>query len=81
MRAICGGGRYDRLFSTFGADDIPACGFGFGDAVIVEVSFYFSSSERNKNKPSSVFYYIFPDSIFCIPLSLGLVMEKQSLEK
>ncbi|MCH94613.1 histidine--tRNA ligase-like, partial [Trifolium medium] len=36
LRAICGGGRYDHLFSTFGADDIPACGFGFGDAVIVE---------------------------------------------
>ncbi|XP_010935706.1 histidine--tRNA ligase, chloroplastic/mitochondrial isoform X2 [Elaeis guineensis] len=36
LRAICGGGRYDRLLSTFGSDDIPACGFGFGDAVIVE---------------------------------------------
>ncbi|KAG7607961.1 Histidine-tRNA ligase [Arabidopsis suecica] len=38
LRAICGGGRYDRLLSTYGGDDIPACGFGFGDAVIVEVS-------------------------------------------
>lgn len=37
LRAICGGGRYDRLLSTFGGDDIPACGFGFGDAVIVEL--------------------------------------------
>ncbi|KAL1313747.1 hypothetical protein AAHE18_16G134700 [Arachis hypogaea] len=37
LRAICGGGRYDHLFSTFGADDIPACGFGFGDAVVVEL--------------------------------------------
>ncbi|XP_039808279.1 histidine--tRNA ligase, chloroplastic/mitochondrial-like isoform X2 [Panicum virgatum] len=36
LRAICGGGRYDRLLSTFGSEDIPACGFGFGDAVIVE---------------------------------------------
>ncbi|CAM8965771.1 unnamed protein product [Rhodiola kirilowii] len=33
LRAICGGG---RLLSTFGGDDIPACGFGFGDSVIVE---------------------------------------------
>ena len=40
LRAICGGGRYDRLLSTFGGEDIPACGFGFGDAVIVEVSLY-----------------------------------------
>lgn len=37
LRAICGGGRYDRLLSTFGGDDVPACGFGFGDAVIVEL--------------------------------------------
>ncbi|KAF8675212.1 hypothetical protein HU200_047879 [Digitaria exilis] len=37
LRAICGGGRYDRLLSTFGSKDIPACGFGFGDAVIVEL--------------------------------------------
>ena len=37
LRAICGGGRYDRLLSTFGGNDIPACGFGFGDVVIVEL--------------------------------------------
>lgn len=37
LRAICGGGRYDRLLSTFGGEDLPACGFGFGDAVIVEL--------------------------------------------
>ncbi|KAL9236282.1 hypothetical protein vseg_010972 [Gypsophila vaccaria] len=37
LRAICGGGRYDRLLSMFGGDDVPACGFGFGDAVIIEL--------------------------------------------
>jgi len=37
LRAICGGGRYDRLLSTFGGKDIPACGFGFGDVVITEL--------------------------------------------
>jgi len=37
LRAIFGGGRYDRLLSTFGAADMPAAGFGFGDAVIVEL--------------------------------------------
>ncbi|KMZ57556.1 Histidine--tRNA ligase [Zostera marina] len=37
LRAICGGGRYDKLFSMFGGDDTPACGFGFGDAVIIEL--------------------------------------------
>ena len=37
LRAIFGGGRYDKLLSTFGGDDLPAAGFGFGDAVIVEL--------------------------------------------
>merc|ERR1740127_418017 len=37
LRAIFGGGRYDKLLGTFGGDDLPAVGFGFGDAVIVEL--------------------------------------------
>jgi len=37
LRAICGGGRYDTLLSTFGGRDVPACGFGFGDVVIMEL--------------------------------------------
>ncbi|GAX14260.1 histidyl-tRNA synthetase [Fistulifera solaris] len=37
LRAIAGGGRYDKLLETFGGDSIPAAGFGFGDAVIVEL--------------------------------------------
>ena len=44
LRAICGGGRYDKLLSTYGGLDTPACGFGFGDAVIVEVSIDFLCS-------------------------------------
>lgn len=37
LRAIAGGGRYDKLLETFGGDATPAVGFGFGDAVIVEL--------------------------------------------
>jgi len=37
LRAIAGGGRYDQLLETFGGDPTPAVGFGFGDAVIVEL--------------------------------------------
>jgi len=37
LRAIAGGGRYDKLLETFGDVSIPAAGFGFGDAVIVEL--------------------------------------------
>jgi histidyl-tRNA synthetase len=32
-----------RLLGTFGGDNVPCCGFGFGDAVIVELL-----KERNK---------------------------------
>jgi len=37
LRAIAGGGRYDNLLETFGGEPTPAAGFGFGDAVIVEL--------------------------------------------
>jgi histidyl-tRNA synthetase len=37
LRAICGGGRYDRLFSSLADIDIPALGFGFGDVVLGEL--------------------------------------------
>jgi histidyl-tRNA synthetase len=37
LRAICGGGRYDRLLQSLGGTAVPAVGFGFGDAVIMEL--------------------------------------------
>jgi histidyl-tRNA synthetase len=37
LRAICGGGRYDRLLESLGGPPLPAVGFGFGDAVIAEL--------------------------------------------
>lgn len=46
LRAICGGGRYDKLLETFGGEALPAVGFGFGDAVIMELL------ESKKLKPT-----------------------------
>ena len=37
LRAICGGGRYDKLIGTLGGSDLPATGFGFGDMVVMEL--------------------------------------------
>ena len=37
LRALCGGGRYDRLVESLGGRPLPAAGFGFGDAVIGEL--------------------------------------------
>jgi histidyl-tRNA synthetase len=37
LRAIAGGGRYDRLIETLGGDPMPALGFGMGDVVLAEL--------------------------------------------
>jgi histidyl-tRNA synthetase len=37
LRSLCGGGRYDRLVESLGGKPVPAAGFGFGDAVVLEL--------------------------------------------
>lgn len=37
LRAVAGGGRYDDLLQRLGGDDLPAVGFGMGDAVLAEL--------------------------------------------
>ena len=37
LRAICGGGRYDRLLASVSSADLPAAGFGMGDVVLTEL--------------------------------------------
>lgn len=37
LRALCGGGRYDRLMELMGGRPMPACGFGMGDVVLGEL--------------------------------------------
>jgi len=38
LRAVCGGGRYDRLLTLYGSKkEIPCIGFGFGDCVVMEL--------------------------------------------
>jgi len=37
FRAICGGGRYDRLLERVGGEELPAVGFGMGDVVLAEI--------------------------------------------
>jgi histidyl-tRNA synthetase len=37
LRAICGGGRYDKLLGSMGGPDLPALGFGMGDVVLTEL--------------------------------------------
>ncbi len=37
LRAVCGGGRYDRLLERVGGEPLPAVGFGMGDVVLTEL--------------------------------------------
>jgi histidyl-tRNA synthetase len=37
LRAICGGGRYDKLLGSLGGVELPALGFGMGDVVLTEL--------------------------------------------
>jgi histidyl-tRNA synthetase len=37
LRAIAGGGRYDKLVKLYGGPDTPAIGFGMGDVVLGEL--------------------------------------------
>jgi histidyl-tRNA synthetase len=37
LRAVCGGGRYDKLLQTVSNTDLPALGFGMGDVVLTEL--------------------------------------------
>jgi histidyl-tRNA synthetase len=55
LRAICGGGRYDRLLELVGGEPLPAVGFGFGDVVLTELL-----RERSLLPPTarSVDYYV-----------------------
>jgi histidyl-tRNA synthetase len=57
LRAVCGGGRYDRLIEALGGKPLPAVGFGFGDAVISELL-----AERGKlpSLPRSLDAVVFP---------------------
>jgi histidyl-tRNA synthetase len=56
-RAICGGGRYDSLLSTYGGKTVPAVGFGFGDVVVLDV---LKELERFPELPRKLDYTIIP---------------------
>lgn len=76
-RAIFGGGRYDNLMATYGADPIPAIGFGMGDVVIMDVL-----NERGlvPRMSHSCDYLVvaFNDSLFPAAMSIANRMRDQT---
>lgn len=63
LRAIAGGGRYDRLAETLGGRPVPAVGFGFGDAVIGELLEDEGLWPRLERKVEDVVYAFGPDEM------------------
>jgi len=56
-RAICGGGRYDSLLSTYVVEIVPAVCVGFGDVVVLDV---LKDLERFPELPRKLDYTIIP---------------------
>ncbi|MBY0587450.1 histidine--tRNA ligase [bacterium] len=74
LRAIGGGGRYDRLMETMGGQAMPACGFGMGDVTLGELL-----TERNLSPASEGLLddFIIPVRAELIPDMLKLVARRR----
>jgi len=71
-RAICGGGRYDSLLSTYGGETIPAVGFGFGDVVVLDV---LKELKRFPELPRKLDYTIIPFAVEQIGIALKIASQ------
>lgn len=68
LRAVAGGGRYDRLIATIsdGKVDLPAIGFGLGDVVLGEMIAKFPAAEKKMRdalaaEPACQIYVVIAD--------------------
>lgn len=69
LRAICGGGRYDRLLELVGGDPLPAVGFGMGDVVLGEL---LADRGLVPEYERTLDYYIIPVTAAERPMALKL---------
>ncbi|MEC9361533.1 MAG: histidine--tRNA ligase [SAR324 cluster bacterium] len=74
-RAICGGGRYDSLLSTYGGKSMPAVGFGFGDVVVLDV---LRELERFPELTRTLDYTIIPFDNEQVGIALKIANELRS---
>ena len=74
-RAICGGGRYDSLLSTYGGKSVPAVGFGFGDVVVLDV---LRELERFPELTRTLDYTIIPFDNEQVGIALKIANELRS---
>jgi histidyl-tRNA synthetase len=57
LRAVAGGGRYDRLIGSLGGPDLPALGFGMGDMVLGEL---LREKKLLPDRPPRIDVYVIP---------------------
>ncbi len=78
LRAVAGGGRYDRLLETLGGKPLPAVGFGFGDAVIHELL-----AEKGKlpELPRRVDAFVYPLGESERPAAIALAQQLRAAGK
>ncbi|HMX57973.1 MAG TPA: His/Gly/Thr/Pro-type tRNA ligase C-terminal domain-containing protein, partial [Leptospiraceae bacterium] len=60
-RAICGGGRFDRLLGQMGKNELPAVGFGLGD-VTLEQFLRSRGFLADASPKKGCFFILFPES-------------------
>merc|ERR1712157_174234 len=78
LRAIAGGGRYDTLLQTFGANDkLPAAGFGFGDAVIIELLSDYNLLPNFDKSNIDVLVYSMNDDLYPIAVNIAMKLRQQ----
>lgn len=79
LRAIAGGGRYDTLLQTFGSKDpVPATGFGFGDAVIIELLKDLNLLPSFKATNFDVVVYAMTPDLYNVAVSTAMKLRKDS---
>ncbi len=69
LRAICGGGRYDRLLELVGGEPLPAVGFGMGDVVLGEL---LAERALVPDYEASLDYFLVPVTAAERSMALGL---------
>jgi len=74
-RALCGGGRYNSLLNSFGKENVPAVGFGFGDVVILDL---LKDLNRLPVIPRKIDYTIIPYDITQVGIALKIASELRS---
>ena len=80
LRAICGGGRYDKLLCDFGGPDVPATGMGMGDCVLEILLKERGLLDKNLSKPQLDYFVACVDEKF-FQKAIEITMKLRSADR